>query len=105
MKRFILMPLVLLAGCVSDTDLLRTDNSSVVQEMAQKRAVQDLKCKDTIADRPIRTNRIEEDWPYELYSEYTVWADGCDGRQVTYRVICRSENVCTFADQPQPPKD
>jgi hypothetical protein len=71
--------------------------------MTQKRAVADLKCEEASADRPIRGDRMDN-WPDELYSEYNAWAEGC-GRQVSYLVVCRKGNVCTFADQASPPTD
>ena len=101
MNQAILLLIALLAGCVFDSELLRTDNTLVVQQMAQKRAVADLKCKDVIADRPIRRDRVKN-MPGELYSEYIAWGEGC-GRQVTYLIVCQESNVCTFADQEPPP--
>ncbi len=69
--------------------------------MAQERAMRDLKCKEALADRPIRSDRMDN-WPEEpLYSEYKVWSAGC-GRNVNYVVVCRNGNICTFADQPSP---
>lgn len=103
MQRVPLLAFALLAGCVADTALFRTDNSSAAQTMTQKRAVADLKCREAVADRPIRSDHMD-DWPDELYSEYKTWAEGCD-RQVSYVVVCRNGNLCAFADQPQPSAD
>lgn len=100
MQRVLLTAVTLFAGCVSDTALLRTDNTSAAQAMTQKRAMAELKCREAVADRPIRSDRMD-DWPDELYSEYTTWAEGCD-RRVGYVVICRNGNLCAFADLPQP---
>ncbi len=103
MKTFSFLILALLAGCVTDEALFRNDNSLASQAMAQQRAVMDLSCEEAMADRPIRSDRME-DWPDELYSEYKVWAEGC-GSNVSYVVVCRSGNVCSFADRPVPQQD
>jgi len=104
MKTFSFLLFFLLVGCVTDSALYRSDNSSVSQAMAQQRAVTDLKCKEALADRPIRSDRMEN-WPDEpLYSEYKVWSEGC-GRSINYVVVCRNGNICTFADRPLPRED
>lgn len=99
----VLTLVTLLTGCVSDTALLRTDNTPAAQAMTQTRAMADLKCREAVADRPIRSDRMD-DWPDELYSEYTSWAEGC-GRRVSYVVVCRNGNLCAFADLPQAPAE
>lgn len=100
MKAFNLLPVFLLAGCASDSALYVGDNSSLSQAMAQERAVVDLKCKEALADRPIRSERME-DWEDDpVYSEYKVWVEGC-GKEINYVVVCRHGMACTFADQPE----
>ena len=87
---------ILLAGCVSDAELLHSDDTVLAQKIAQDRAMADLKCPQAKADRPIRRVRMENWWD-GLYNEYLVWVEGCD-RQATYRVVCREANLCSLAD-------
>jgi hypothetical protein len=98
MKAFFFMPLMLLSGCIMDSDLSRADYTDLAQEMTRQRAAIDLKCREAVADRPIRSDRMD-DWEDGLYSEYFAWADGC-GRQVRYLLVCRTGSACEFADRP-----
>lgn len=101
MKAFNFLLLSLLAGCATDSALYVGDNSSLSQTMAQERAVVDLTCKEALADRPIRSERME-DWQDDpVYSEYKVWVEGC-GKEINYVVVCRHGMACAFADQPEP---
>jgi hypothetical protein len=97
MKVFYYLPLVCLSGCVTNSDLSRADYSELAQEMTRQRAAVDLKCREVIADRAIRADRMD-DWEDGMYSEYTTWADGC-GRAVRYSVICKTGSACQFADR------
>ena len=98
MKAFNLLLFSLLAGCASDSALYLRDNSSLSQTMAQERATVDLKCRGALADRPIRSERME-DWEDDpVYSEYKVWVEGC-GKEINYVVVCRHGTACAFADQ------
>jgi hypothetical protein len=104
MKTLSFLLFFLLVGCVTDSPLYSDDHSSVSQIMAQKRAMTDLKCSEALADRPIRSDRME-DWSSEpLYSEYKVWSEGC-GRSINYVVVCRIGDLCRFADQPLPQEE
>lgn len=97
MKVFYYLPLVWLSGCVTSSDLSRADYSELAQEMTRQRAAMDLKCRDVTADRPIRSDRMD-DWEEGMYSAYTSWADGC-GRAVRYSVVCKTGSACQFADR------
>ena len=97
MKVFYYLPLVLLSGCVTSSDLSRVDYSELAQAMTRQRAAVDLKCREVIADRPIRSDRMDE-WEDGLYSQYKAWADGC-GRAVRYDVVCKTVSACQFADR------
>jgi len=97
MKVFYYLPLLCLSGCVTSSDLSRADYSELAQEMTRQRAAVDLKCREVIADRAIRSDRMD-DWEEGMYSAYTSWADGC-GRAVRYSVVCKSGSACQFADR------
>ncbi len=96
MNVFYSLPLLLLSGCVTSSDLSRADYSELAQEMTRQRAAVDLKCREFIVDRPIRSDRMDE-WEDGLYSQYKAWADGC-GRAVRYDVVCKTVSGCQFAD-------
>lgn len=92
----------LITGCISDSELIRSDNTAKVMEMTRQRATIDLKCTLAVADRPIRRDSMSG-WTQALHSEYTAWAEGCN-KQVRYLVVCKDGDVCFFADQ-RPPED
>jgi hypothetical protein len=90
-----LAPCLLLAGCISDRELL-AENSTLAMRMVQQRASSELGCA-TIR-QTIKNEQEEPGQPLgELDSEYHIRAEGC-GKEAAYVVLCGDEKLCYFSD-------
>jgi hypothetical protein len=93
-----LAPCLLLAGCVSDNELL-AENSTLAMQMVRQRASSDLGC--TKIRQTIRSEQEEPGQPLgELDSEYHIRAEGC-GKAANYVVLCGDPKLCYFHGSPQ----
>ena len=87
----VLIGLMAVAGCVSDTTLL-AENSSVALRSARFQARQDMNCP-TVTVTLLSDEEVPgAPWGY-LYSDYHVRAIGC-GASAVYKVECRDETLC-----------
>ncbi|WP_367027283.1 hypothetical protein ABZN20_07820 [Methylococcus sp. ANG] len=95
-----LLPLLaMLAGCLSDAELL-AENSRIALRTAEARAAGKLNCPRVKAG--ILTKEEVPGQPLgELYSEYGIRVDGC-GRTVFYDVECRDGKICAVREKPMP---
>ena len=85
---------LLLAGCVSDQQLLREDQPSALA-FVREHAARDLGCPDVEAD--VTDDREEAGQPMgDLLSEYRVTAKGC-GKIRTYDVVCGGK-LCSLKE-------
>ncbi|WP_228719768.1 hypothetical protein [Methylococcus geothermalis] len=92
------MPVVsLLAGCVTDAELL-AENARIALQTAETRAARELNCPQAKAE--IVTKKEVPGQPLgELYSEYGIRVNGC-GRAVSYDIECRDEKICSIREKP-----
>lgn len=92
----LLLPPLLLGGCLSDRQLLR-QNSTIALETATRWAMTDLNCP-----RANATIRNAEEVPAtpmgRLWSRYTIQAAGC-GRHAVYRLECANQRLCYAVDE------
>ena len=84
----------LLAGCVSDTQLL-AQNSQIAQQTAEKKAKDELGCTQ-VKSSILNKKQVPSTPLGFLYSQYQIQVNGC-GKQASYTVECRDEKLCYFA--------
>lgn len=90
-----LAPCLLLAGCISDRELL-AENSTLATRMVQERASRELDC--ATLRQTIKSEQEEPGQPLgELDSEYHIRVEGC-GQEAVYVVLCGDEKLCYFSD-------
>jgi hypothetical protein len=89
----LLTPALLLAGCISDGELL-AENLGVARQEVRQRAMRDLGCAEI--QETLLKEEEEPGQPLgELYSQYRIQARGC-GKEVTYELLCRDQKLCSF---------
>ncbi len=83
----------LLAGCVTDTQLL-AQNSQIAQQTAEKKAKDELGCAQ-LKSSILNMKQVPSTPLGFLYSQYQIQVSGC-GKQASYIVECRDEKLCYF---------
>ncbi|MDD1650297.1 MAG: hypothetical protein LUO80_07870 [Methylococcaceae bacterium] len=90
-----LAPCLLLAGCISDSELL-AENSAIALQSVHQRALDDLGC--AAVRETLLAEQEDAGQPLgELYSEYHIQAQGC-GREMVYVLLCRDRKLCSFKE-------
>ena len=84
----------LLAGCVTDTQLL-AQNSQIAQQTAENKAKDELGCAQ-LKTLILSKKQVPSTPLGFLYSQYQIQVSGC-GKQASYVVECRDEKLCYFA--------